>query len=79
MCSLHLTHPSGAVGSRLCSARGAVGGLVPCSRVSPQSWTLPAGAGTLTGVTSTPRRPQPCAFLSLDAIFHYYSKSNCNY
>ncbi len=26
MCSLHLTHPSvlGAVGSRLCSARGAV-------------------------------------------------------
>ncbi len=62
MCSLHLTHPSGAVGSRLCSARGAVGGLVPCSRVSPQSWTLPAGAGTLTGVTSTPRRPQPCAF-----------------
>ncbi len=43
MCSLHLTHPSahtpGAVGSR-----GAVGGSVPCSRVSPQSWTLPAGA-----------------------------------
>ncbi len=37
MCSLHLTHPSGAVGSLHCSARGAVGGLVPCSRVSPQS------------------------------------------
>ncbi len=50
MCFLHLTHPSGAVGSRLCSVRGAVGGLVPCSRVSPQPWTLPAGAGTLTGV-----------------------------
>ncbi len=32
MCSLHLTHPSGAVGSRHCGARGAVGGL----------WTLPA-------------------------------------
>ncbi len=47
MCFLHLTHPSahththtpGAVG-----VRGAVGGSVPCSRVSPQSWTLPAGA-----------------------------------
>ncbi len=24
MCSLHLTHPSGAVGSRHCGARGAV-------------------------------------------------------
>ncbi len=24
MCPLHLTHPSGAVGSRHCSARGAV-------------------------------------------------------
>ncbi len=48
MCSLNLTHPSahtlGAVGSQHCSARGAVGGLVPCSRVSPQSWTIPAGA-----------------------------------
>ncbi len=39
MCSLHLTHPSRAVGSR-----GAVGGSVPCSRVSPQSWTIPSGA-----------------------------------
>ncbi len=28
MCSLHLTNPSGAVGSRHC---GAVGGSVPCS------------------------------------------------
>ncbi len=25
-------------------ARGAVGGSVPCSRVSTQSWTIPAGA-----------------------------------
>ncbi len=25
MCSLHLTHPSGAVGSQHCGARGAVG------------------------------------------------------
>ncbi len=37
MCSLHLTHTLGAVGSRHCSTRGAVGGSVPCSRVSPQS------------------------------------------
>ncbi len=48
MCALHLTHPSahtpGAVGSQRCCARGAVGGSVPCSRVSPQSWTIPAGA-----------------------------------
>ncbi len=50
ICALHLTHPKcthtavnthtpGAVGSHLCcGARGAVGGSVPCSRVSPQSW-----------------------------------------
>ncbi len=38
------THTLGAVGSRHCSIRGAVGGLVPCSRVSPQTWTIPAGA-----------------------------------
>ncbi len=48
MCSLHLTHPRaqtpGAVRSRHSGARGAVGGSVPCSRVSPQSWTIPARA-----------------------------------
>ncbi len=38
------THTPGAVGSRRCGVRGAVGGSVPCSRVSPQSWTIPAGA-----------------------------------
>ncbi len=33
------THTPGAVGSHLCcGARGAVGGSVPCSTVSPQSW-----------------------------------------
>ncbi len=48
MCFLHLTHPSGAVGSRLCGARGAVGGSVPWSRVSPQLRTLLAGAGIRT-------------------------------
>ncbi len=41
MCSLHLTHPSA-------HTPGAVGGSVPCSRVSPQSWTLPARAGIRT-------------------------------
>ncbi len=44
--ALHLTHPSahthcehapGAVGSHYSSARGAIGGSVPCSR-APQSW-----------------------------------------
>ncbi len=48
MCSLHLTHPSahtpGAVGSRRCGACGAFGGSVPCSKVSRQLWTIPAGA-----------------------------------
>ncbi len=38
------THTPGAMGSRHSSVRGAVGGSVPCSRVSPQSWTIPAGA-----------------------------------
>ncbi len=34
----HREHTPGAVGSHLCcGARGAVGGLVPCSR-APQSW-----------------------------------------
>ncbi len=46
MCSLHLTQPSahtlGAVGAAV--SAGAVGGSVPCSRVSPQSWTIPAAA-----------------------------------
>ncbi len=44
-------HTLGAVGSWRCCARGAVGGSVPCLRVSPQSWTIPAGAEI--------RNPQP--------------------
>ncbi len=31
-------HTPGAVGSQFCGALGTVGGSVPCSRVSPQSW-----------------------------------------
>ncbi len=46
MCSLHLTHPSahtpGAVAADIAAPREQSG--VPCSRVSPQSWTIPAGA-----------------------------------
>ncbi len=47
ICPLHLTHPSAhsqqwthtrSSGQPCCGARGAVGGSVPCSRVSPQSW-----------------------------------------
>ncbi len=85
MCSLHLTHPSGAVGSRHCSARGAVWGSVPCSRVSPQSWTLPAGAGIRTHNLGLPRvsspktiRPRLTTFSSLGITgiplrwFEYY-------
>ncbi len=34
----HREHTPGAVGSQCCGARGAVGGSVPCSRVSSQSW-----------------------------------------
>ncbi len=61
MCSLLLTHPSGAVG-RLCGARGAVGGSVPCSRVSPQSWTLPARAGIRTHNLVLPRVSSPTLY-----------------
>ncbi len=42
------THTPGAVDTHThpeqWAVRGAVGGSVPCSRVSPQSWTIPAGA-----------------------------------
>ncbi len=62
MCSLHLTHPSGAVGSRHSSTRGAVGGSVPCSRVSPQSWTLPARAGIRTNNLGLPRVSSPTLY-----------------
>ncbi len=62
MCSLHLTHPSGAVGSWHCGARGAVGGLVPCSRVSPQSWTLPARAVIWTHNLGLPQVSSPTLF-----------------
>ncbi len=50
MCSLHLTNPSGAVGSRHCGARGTVGGVsallkgltsvvdTSCRDLNPQPW-----------------------------------------
>ncbi len=66
MCSLHLTHPSahtpGAVGSRHCGARGAVGGSVPCPKVSPQSWTLPARAGIQTHILGLLRVSSPTLY-----------------
>ncbi len=62
MCSLHLTLPSGAVGSRHCGARGAVGGSVPCSRVLPQSWTLPARAGIQTHNLGLPQVSSPTLY-----------------
>ncbi len=66
MCSLHLTHPSahtpGVVGSRHCGARGAVGGSVPCPRVSSQSCTLPARAGIRTHNLGLPRVSSPTLY-----------------
>ncbi len=62
MCSLHLTHPSGAVGSRHCGTRGAAGGSVPCSRVSPQSWTLPARARIWTHNLGLPQVSSPTLY-----------------
>ncbi len=68
ICALHLTHPSARTHTPwthtrssgqpyCCGARGAVGGSVPCSRVSLQSWywgwrerkySIPAGPETRT-------------------------------
>ncbi len=83
MCSLHLTHPSahtlGAVVSRHSGARGAIEGSVPCSRVSPQSWTIPAGAEIR--VTSPtlyliePRLP-PVFYLT---IMYFYNENDDEY
>ncbi len=71
MCSLHLTHPSGAVGSRHYGARGAVGGSVPWSRVSPQSWTLPARVGIRTHNLELPRVSSPTLYpLGHDCLHH---------
>ncbi len=52
----HREHTPGAVGSHLCcSARGAVGGSVPCSR-APQSWC----GGWRECCTFTPPAYNPC-------------------
>ncbi len=76
MCSLHLTHPSGAVGSRHCGAQGVVGGSVPCSRVSPQSWTLPARAGIRTHNLGLPRISSPMLY-PLGHWSHWNQAENC--
>ncbi len=49
-------------GSRHCGARGAVRGSVPCSRVSPQSWTLPARAGIRIHNLGLPRVSSPTLY-----------------
>ncbi len=46
-----------------CAAPGEqFGVLVPCSRVSPQSWTLPAGAGIRTHNLGLPRVSSPMLY-----------------
>ncbi len=55
-------NPFRAVSSRHCGARGAVGGSVPCSRVSPQSWTFPARAGIRTHNLGLPRVSSPTLY-----------------
>ncbi len=65
ICPLHLTHPSAhsqqwthtrSSGQPCCGARGAVGGSVPCSRVSPQSWYW----GWREHLLFTPPTDNPC-------------------
>ncbi len=84
MCSLHLTHPSAhtlePVGSWRCGTRGAVGGSVPCSRVSPQSWTIltePRFEPTTSGYKSNALfiRPRLPRFMS----FIFYCSNNSIY
>ncbi len=59
MCSQHLTHPSTPDDRQHCSA---VGGSVPCSRVSPQSWTLPARVGIQTHNLGLPQVSSPTLY-----------------
>ncbi len=70
ICSLHLTHPSahtpGSVGSRHCGARGAVGGSVPCTRVSRgQFLPEPRFEPTTSGYKSNIRPRLPCIFVQI--------------
>ncbi len=79
ICALHLTHPSthtpgavdthththtpGAVGCRGCGVRGAVGGSVPCSRVSPQIRTHNVTSPTLYPLG------HDCPFMQMNSEF----------
>ncbi len=61
----HHEHTPGAVGSQCCSAWGAFGGSVPCSRVSPQSWYWGwRERWTFTPPTHNPTNPQPSGYKS---------------
>ncbi len=92
MYSLHLTHPkwtnTRSSGQPCYSARGAVGGSVPCSR-TPQSWywrrilpppTIPAGPEIQTHnlpLTSPTRYPLghdcPIYYYITTSIIYYYT------
>ncbi len=62
MCSLHLTHPKWSSGQPTLQRPGVVGGSVPCSRVSMQSWTLPARAGIRSHNLGLPRVSSPTLY-----------------
>ncbi len=70
MCSLHLTHPSGAVGSRLCSAGEQLGVwcLAQGSHLSRGHFLLELNFDRCDIHSSS---PTALCFFSLDAIFHY--------
>ncbi len=90
MCSLHLTHPSAhtwSSGQPTVRHPGSSFGVsVPCSRVSPQSWTLSARAGIRThnpwvtlgfksnALSIRPRLPLPWQ-PSCEALFVWRPKS----
>ncbi len=52
----HREHTPRAVDSQCCGAQGAVGGSVPCSRVSPESWYR----GKRERCAFTPTNHNPC-------------------
>ncbi len=53
----HREHTPVAAGNQCCGGWGAVGGLVPCSRVSPQSWYWKRRERWLFTITNPPTIP----------------------
>ncbi len=62
MCSLHSPQVEQWAADIAGGARGAVGCSVPCSKVSPQLWTLPARAGIRTYNLGLPRVSSPMLY-----------------